>query len=519
MSRSVLLLMVLLAPASLLAAPEVVFHGNEALIDPVLLLAMDLPTSAGASRTMADLGAANLRRFLRRTGYDLAQVQVVAEGGVLHAFLDEGKLERVVVHGQSSWRTVQVKLALRLPADVFNRVQLDREAARLKTSFGLVDLRWAVRDSGATYGVTLQLGQFESLPVELLWTREPSRYELHLFTESGDWGDGWGVGLALESPDGLRVDVSWSDDALFFADDRYRLDSLAGAWLREPMGGGTLRPVLTRAAQSVRWLTPPLVGDWLRLDVQAVASVRNVQRADLHVDAAWRYGLEAAAGASFELFRVLEATASAGYRQDGVAQVATVPGGPALGDDGRGDPFVRLVLGVTRPDPSLRLDRRLVARLVAEDDGAFRDGHATRLLFDASGSLERAWNELYLGLRGAWVGGPGAAWWDDVDLTSCAFRIPPPGLAYARRLAQVGLEGRLSLHRDFFKVGAFLDGSVHETGAVADLDSTRGLAAAFGLSVHFLVLDAFEFDAYLGGVVDQELDLGQGAMILFRKVY
>jgi len=122
-------------------------------------------------------------------------------------------------------------------------------------------------------------------------------------------------------------------------------------------------------------------------------------------------------------------------------------------------------------------------------------------------------------LRGAWVGGPGAAWWDDVDVAGEAFRLPPPGLGYARRLAQAGLEGRLSLHRDFFKVGLFLDASVHERGRVDGPPAARGVATAFGLSVHAQVLDAFQLDAFLGGVLDQGLDVGQGAMILFRKVY
>lgn len=519
MTRAFLLLLTLLAPAVLLAAPEVVFHGNEALIDPVLLEAMDLPKSTRATRAMAELSAANLRRFFRITGYDLAKVQVVARDRALHVVVDEGRLERVVVHGQSSWRTVQVKLDLHLPGGVFNRVQLDREAARLKAKYGLTELRWEVRDTGDRDQTGVQLGDLESVPLELLWTREASTHELHLFTDDGGWGDGWGIGLALETPDGLRVDVSWSDAQLLFADDRYRADAMVGGWLREPLDGGRLHPVLTRARQRLRWLTPPLLARWLRLDVMGSADVRNLQRADLRLDAAWRYGLEASAGMSFELVRGLELSASAGYQLDGVSQVALAKGGPALGDASRAHPFVRGALSALRDDTSLRLDRRHLVRLVAEDHGVFQEGHRFCVALEASGGLERGWNELLVRGVAAWVGGPGVAWWDDVDVVSPAFRIPPPGLTYARRVVQLGLEGRLSLHRDFFKVGAFLDGSVHESGAVVGLPAQRGLASAFGFSVHFLVLDAFEFDAYLGGVVDQELDLGQGAMIQFRKVY
>ena len=522
MTRATLFLALaaLLVAGRATAAPDVVFHGNQALLDPVLRHAMELPSSARATASTAALAETNLRRFFRTTGYDLAQVHAVVQEGVLHVFVDEGRLERVVVHGQSSWKTVQVKLDLRLPGDVYNRLQIEQELVRLKERYGLADLRAEVRDSGAPEGAApTQLGQLSAVPVELLWTREQSRYELHLFSASDDWGDGWGIGLALESPDGLVVDASWSDDALVFTNDRYRLDSRAGGWLREPLAGGRLHPVLTRAGQSVRWLTPPLIGDWLRLDATGVADVRNVQRADLSVDAAWRYGLEAGLGASFEPFPGVELGGAGGYRLDGVSQVASIAGGPPLGDTSRAHGFLRASLTAARPDPSLRLDRRDVARLVVDDAGIFQGDHALRVLFDATGVLERSWNELILRLRGAWVGGPGATWWDDVDVAGDAFRVPPPGLAYARRLAQVAVEGRLSLHRDFFKVGAFVDGSVHERAALAGVASRRGLALAFGASLHALVLDAFELDAYLGGVLDEDVQLGQGVMVLFRKVY
>jgi|GEM_PF-3048902 len=518
-ARLLLTSLAFLAPAALLAAPDVVFHGNEALIDPVLLDAMELPSGAHVTRAMAELGAANLKRFFRTTGYDLATVRVVARDGVLHVVVDEGKLERVVVHGQSSWRTVQVKLDLHLPGSVFNRLQLDREVQRLKAKYGLSELRWEVRETGNPEQAGMQLGDLESVPLELLWAREASRHELHLFAGDDGWGEGWGVGLALETPDGLRVDVSWSDASLLFSDDRYRLDTLVGGWLRESLDGGRLHPVLTRAQQRLRWLTPPIVGTWLRFDVLGLADVRNLQRADLALDAAWRYAVEASIGVSFEIVPRLELSASGGYQLDGVSQVALAKGAPSLGDASRTHPFVRGSLSAARDDPSLRLDRRHVVRLVAEDHGVFQGAHDYRLVVEASGGIERGWNELLVRGTAAWVGGPGVSWWDDVDVVGASFRLPPPALTYARRLAQLGLEGRLSLHRDFFKIGAFLDGSVHESGAVAGLPERRGLASAFGFSVHFLVLDAFEFDAYLGGVVDQDLELGQGVAIQFRKVY
>ena len=44
-------------------------------------------------------------------------------------------------------------------------------------------------------------------------------------------------------------------------------------------------------------------------------------------------------------------------------------------------------------------------------------------------------------------------------------------------------------------------------------------AAAVGISLHYLILDEFQGDAYYGGVVDHKGRFGHGLMLALRKIY
>jgi hypothetical protein len=172
------------------------------------------------------------------------------------------------------------------------------------------------------------------------------------------------------------------------------------------------------------------------------------------------------------------------------------------------------------PSPSLRADRRHRLAVSFQDFGIFGRDHSFQFYLSYQKVFEIRWDELILRARGVFAGGSGNRWWDEADVGSAAFPVAPAGFAYAGQIGQGGVEYRLSLHREFFKVGLFADGSVHRivlprsalTGAI-------GYAGVFGVSVHFLVLDHFQFSAYWGGVVDQKPAFSNGAGFSLRKVY
>lgn len=508
------------------ARPRLVFHGNEALIAPVLELHVDLPEGTSATQAGANKVSRSLRRFFRMAGYDLADIRAVAKGGALHVFIDEGKLERVVFHGHSSYRTLQLKLGLMLPAQVFNRPQVESELKRLEELHGIKKLRYKVVSSGAEDGTGIQLGDLDKLPIELLWTREARRFELHVFAENGGWGEGLGAGIVYEQPDGVRGHLSWAGNGLLFGDDRLKLDTWLAAWSREPLDGGRERPRLTRAEQRLRWMTPAIIGRWLRATLRATALAKDTYRSDLLIDIAWRYRLSAGMDLYIEPWKPFSLDFGGGYRFDGVGgvQVADsrldIPGAGPVSGDQRKVPYVRAGLALTFSADSLRLDKSHKLRVEALDLGVFEPGHVLDITMSYRKVFEIGWDDLFFRVYGAWVEGDDTRWWDEISTTSTAFRFAPSDVTYARRIGQGSLEYRLSLHRDYFKVGAFLGGSYHGyTTTLTGFSRAYTPAGTGGLSLHFLVMDAFQFDAYFGGSLDKELEFSPGAGFYFQKVY
>ena len=80
------------------------------------------------------------------------------------------------------------------------------------------------------------------------------------------------------------------------------------------------------------------------------------------------------------------------------------------------------------------------------------------------------------------------------------------------------MEYRWSLTRDLFKVSIFHDAAVFEFAASPDQEELT-FVNAFGVGVHALALDAFQFDVYysFGFSSDEQFDYGLAAG--FQKVY
>lgn len=500
--------------------PTIVFHENHSLLTSVLLANMDIPAHANATRAVADRAAQNLRRFLRDEGYERAFTEVVAEEGVLHVFVDEGRFERISFHGQGSWKTVRLKLELRIPEGAFNRIRIDHEMARLKKKYAIRNLRWEVRESKGGLATKGKPRSQAGLSVQELSARPPSSYELHVFIDDGAWGQGLGVGLLTGGPDGLGIKLSWSHDALFFDSDRYQLDTLLGSWIRRSLDGGSLRPVLTHAEQRLRWLTPPLAGDWLRLDLRGAVGTQHVQRADLRIDSAWRWSLDCSVNLDLQPLPFLETTIGAGYRLDGAARLKMASGVRQVPADERSRGFVSLSATADQASPTLRSDRSRYVTLEGRYDGLFGSTPIIRVSGEARSRIDFGWNEMIFRGRGAWVGGPGVVWWDEEGITSEAFRVAPPGVGYARGMLQAAIEYRQSLWRDSWKLGGFTNASLHGAGTPGSAMEHRiGFAAVAGLSLHVLLLDVFQLDAYYGVALDQSARVGQGFMLALRKIY
>jgi len=172
------------------------------------------------------------------------------------------------------------------------------------------------------------------------------------------------------------------------------------------------------------------------------------------------------------------------------------------------------------PSVSYRLDRRHRLHIAFRDVGCFASDHAYQVNVVYQKVFELGWDELAMRARGVIAGGPGLRWFDEVELTSNAFPVAPSDYSYAQRIGQAGVEYRLSLHREFLKLGLFADGSVHRTDVPGSSHAGRTSGAGgAGLGLHLLVLDQFQFSVSYGFVLDQDLLFSHGALFSLRRVY
>lgn len=97
------------------------------------------------------------------------------------------------------------------------------------------------------------------------------------------WGAGLDLGLDFDFPDGLAIGVAYLGEDALFESDRWMVEGLLGAKLRNHLDSGDPFISLSRAVVEARWYSPALIGQlgpciWLR------AELGSRQRADLDID-------------------------------------------------------------------------------------------------------------------------------------------------------------------------------------------------------------------------------------------
>ncbi|HYI02508.1 MAG TPA: hypothetical protein VD972_41610, partial [Hyalangium sp.] len=202
--------------------PPVVFSGNLVLNDEVYLAVLDLPPDFVPDKSGAALVRTRVLSFLRRAGYELARVETAVDGNRILVDIDEGRVEKIILRGQSSLRTVQVLLGLSLPHNIFNRPYLERQLLALRADTGVELERFElvhtsevphlgpqVEDLGP---IVDDIGRFVGHPLI------PPRadYELHILFRRREWATGAGVVAGLSGVDGLRLGLEYRGAGLVF---------------------------------------------------------------------------------------------------------------------------------------------------------------------------------------------------------------------------------------------------------------------------------------------------------------
>jgi hypothetical protein len=497
--------------------PPLVFSGNVVLIDEDYLAILDLPPDFVADKSGAALVRSRLLDFLHRAGYELARVETAVEDGHIVVDIDEGRVEKIVLRGQSSLRTVQVLLSLSLPQNVFNRPYLERQLAKLRAESGVEVEHFELVHTTEVkhYGpqvedlgpIVNELGQFVGHPL----IPPQADYELHIVFRQRDWPTGPGLVAALSGVDGLRLGLQYRGTNLWRRNDRWSASAQVGSKIRSRIADGQAYPALTRALAELQWYTPPLALG-LRPLLSARGDLSSRQRPDIGLESYFSTRVQLTLGLSYDLSRGASVSLSVGGEELDVFALTPVDAQtPATGaaPSSTLKPYLSgAALFVFDPD-DIRRDRHHELEFTWRHypgPSAKAYGLTTYRYQNVS---EIGWHDLWLTSNGAWLWG-NAPFIEEQPVGGQYVRGVFGDRFYARHVASGGLEARFSLTRDIYKVGGFADVAVF-----GQIDRATGaehpeVVTSAGPSFHVLIADAFELDLYyaLGFTGHGQVDRG-----------
>ena len=118
---------------SVLALGPVVTSSTSTTAPPVLAWVPLLDTDPETSARMIQ---EQVQDFLLSSGYDLAHVEVEAAPAQVILRVDEGQLDKVIFLREGTLANVELRFALHLPGEIFNRPLLERKLKKLAEDTG-----------------------------------------------------------------------------------------------------------------------------------------------------------------------------------------------------------------------------------------------------------------------------------------------------------------------------------------------------------------------------------------------
>jgi hypothetical protein len=346
------------------------------------------------------------------------------------------------------------------------------------------------------------------------------RYELHILVATSPWSRGLSPEVSLESPEGLGVGGQYRDQDLFVPDDRWEVRARVAGAVRQHLDSDESRPVLTRVLGQAQWLSPPVLTPSLRPAVTVRADLLSLQRPDLRLDSFHQATFSASFDASVFRPRGMLAVGVGVERRFLLSLVKASGANPLIDETPRAQtrPYVEAIGEIVFNPGELRTDRKNVLDFEARGyTGSTSSDKALWLRGAYQRRFPFGWHELWWQIRGTMRAG-GVLFPDEESIGGFlhgAFGVSD----FARKLASTGLEFRYSLLRDVFKLGVFynqvLFGAIDRT---TDTESLKS-AGAGGPTLHLLLADEFQIDAYLavGWKTDGTTDYGPS--LVLRQVY
>lgn len=484
--------------------PLLVFSGNAVINEEVYRAVLDLPEEAQPTPSNARLVRARLLAFLRRAGYELSAVKTKVEKDQIRVEIDEGRVDKIIVLGQGTYHTLRVKLDLSMPYNVFNRPVLERQLKELAAKHQFETYRFELVPVQKDDHVGPQIVELPKIQdIELI--SPPRPYELHISFSKKDFQTGFAPEIVFNSLEGVGLGGRFRLRSGILEGARWESRLRVAATLRENIAGTTTRPVLSRAYSESKWYSPPIIGQNFRTLVWLRADLLNRRRRDLGLESFFHIALDASVNAEYQFLEGLSASLGAGVehrRLFAIDPAELVMVDPIVDEtpDMQTRPFAVAAVDMVFTPNEVRRDRK--STLSLEGRGYLRAKsdrpHALRLQYSFQAIKLVGWHELWLRSRGASTHGD-SLFPDEIPIGGNFLRGPFVDTFYVRRIMGVGADLRVSLVRDLFKVSIFHDlvgfGLVDRA---ADRTTEYHLANAFGGGVHWLIIDAFQFDLYYG---------------------
>lgn len=483
----------------------IVFSGNTVMNDEVYLAILDLPSDFTADKSGATLVRSRLLAFLRRAGYELARVETAVDGGRLLVDIDEGRVERVILRGQGSLRTVQLLLGLSLPHNVFNRPYLERQLSLLHASSGVEVERFElvhttevkhmgpqVEDLGP---IVDDIGRFVGHPL----IPQQADYELHILFRRREWSTGPGLVAGLSGVDGFKLGGEYRGENLWIRKDRWAASAQVGMKIRSRIADDHAYPALTRATAELQWYTPRLpLG--LRPVITARGELTSRQRPDIGLESYYATREQLTMGLAYDVFRGGTLSLGLGAEELDVFSLKPVDGQAVAGGVGPSStlqPYLNGTADVIFDTDDIRRDRHNELEFTGRHyPGESGKGYGITT-FHYQQVSEVGWHDLWLTARGAWLWGT-VPFIEEQPVGGLHVRGVFDDRFYAKHVASGSAEVRFSLTRDVYKVGGFVDVAVF-----GNIDRSNGsehvqVVGSAGPSFHVLVADVFQLDLYYG---------------------
>ncbi len=465
----------------------------------------------GGAPGMDAAGAAvvekRVKDFLVASGFVLARVAVQPAPGKLLLEVDEGRLSRVIVHGQGAVGTLEAKLMLTPEEDVFNRLKLEETLQALREGAGVLGYR---------YTITQPEGGESLLGLPL---SEPTGQELHVYLTGPDWETGVSVegSVSIES---LRLGGLYRGEGALLEKDRWQAGLTLGADYFHDLErgtGGAMQPSYGRLTG--RWLTPPLGVHYLRAAIDAEELLVRRQRSDLGVTSYRWNELQGSTLLELQLGELITVHGGLGLRHRwlfDVEQPLRAANQAQIEELSEVDAFWRAGARVSLNPGTQRIDRR---HNVAVDTRASISGRGPWAgVLAYNGIVGFGWDDLAFAATAAAVGGD-LTIAEAIPLSSRQLRGVFGQDYYMDRVVAVSSELHLAVARDLLKVGGFVDltGFRESRTRFANAPVRVGLAA--GPGIFALLFDAFQLNVYYSFGVVSDLRFDHNVFVQLEKAY